>query len=74
MIRRSGHLGGRPTCEGGGKNGSRTAHSASIKSVGEAKSARAYCARVASVHIVDLRKFVAKPLGLTTWLAVKLTH
>jgi hypothetical protein len=31
-----------PTCEGGGKNGSSSAHSASVKSLGKAKSA--YCA------------------------------
>ena len=62
-IRRSGHLRGRPTWEGGGKNGSSTDHSASVKSLGKASPALAYCARVVSVHIVDLRKFVAKPLN-----------
>ncbi len=40
---------------GGGRNGSGTAHSPSVKSLGKASSARAYCARVVSVHIVDLR-------------------
>jgi len=29
---------------------------------------------VVSVHIVDLRKFVAKPPESTTWLDVKLTN
>src|SRR3546814_6082955 len=62
-IRRSGHLRGRPTWEGGGKKGSSTDHSASVKSLGKVSPARAYCARVVSVHIVDLRKFVAKPLN-----------
>jgi hypothetical protein len=40
-IRRIGHLRGRPTCEGGGKNGSSSAHSPSVKSLGKARSARA---------------------------------
>ena len=35
----------------------------SVKSLGKAKFARAYCARVVSVHIVDLRKFSQKPLN-----------
>jgi|GEM_PF-4460870 len=52
-IRRSGHPRGRPTCEGYGKSRSSTVHSASVKSFGKARSARAYCARVVSVHIVD---------------------
>lgn len=34
-IRRSGHLRGRPTCDGDGKNGSSTANSASVKSLGK---------------------------------------
>lgn len=62
-IRRSHHLRGRPTRQGAGKNGRSSAHSASGKSLGKARSARAYCARVVSVHIVELRKFVAKPRG-----------
>ena len=62
-IRRIGHLRGRPTYEGGGKNGSSTAHSPSVKSVGNANPVRAYCARVVSVHIADLRKFSQKPLN-----------
>lgn len=33
-----------------------TAHSASVKSVGKASSARACCALVVSAHTVDLRK------------------
>ena len=53
MIRRIDHLRGRQTWEGGGKNGFSTAHSASIKSLGKASWARAYSARVVSVHIVD---------------------
>jgi len=48
---------------GGGKNGSSTDHSASVKSLGKASAARAYCARVVSVHIVGLRKFSQKPLN-----------
>lgn len=56
-----GHLRGRPTNEGGGKNGSSTTHSASVKSLGKASPARAYSARVVSVHIVEILWFVAKP-------------
>ncbi len=37
-IRRIGHLPGRPTNDGGGKNGSSSAHSVSVKSFGKAKS------------------------------------
>src|SRR3546814_10929463 len=39
-IRRIGHLRGRPTCEGGGKNGSSTAPSASVKSLGKSSEER----------------------------------
>jgi hypothetical protein len=41
------------TFKGAGKKGSSTARSASVKSLGKVRSARAYCARVMSVHIVD---------------------
>ena len=58
-----------PYMGGDGKNGSRSAHSASVKSLGKARSARAYCARVMSVHIVELRKFVAKPQNQRLGLA-----
>lgn len=52
-IRRSDHSRGRPTRQGAGKNGSSSAHSGSVKSLGKARSARAYYARGVSVHIVD---------------------
>ena len=73
-VRRTGHLRGRPTCEGGGKNGSSTVHSASVKSLGKASCARAYCTRAVSVHIVEFPKFVAKPRESATWAGVKLTR
>jgi hypothetical protein len=40
-IRRIGHLRGRSTKDGNGKNGSRTAHSPSVKSLGKANPPRA---------------------------------
>lgn len=48
-----GHLRGRPTWCGGGRNGSRVSHSSSVKSFGKPGPLRACRFRVASVHIVD---------------------
>lgn len=62
MIRNSGHLRGRPTGDGGVRSGSSKAHSASVKSVGKASSARAYCDRTMAVDIVDIWKSVVKYL------------
>jgi hypothetical protein len=56
-------LRGRPTREGGGKSSSSSAFCVG-QLLGKAKSAR-YCARVVSVHIVDLRSF-ANHLESTT--------
>jgi hypothetical protein len=72
-IRLLGHFRGRPTCEAGGSSCSRTAHSASVKSLGKASPLRACKVRVASVHIVDPSKFLANPLESTTGQAVKQT-
>lgn len=49
-----------PVCTAVGCAERPKAHSASVKSLGKASCARAYCARVVLVHIVDLQKFVTK--------------
>ena len=59
--RRIGHSRGRPTAEAAGRNGSSTAHSASVKSLGKPGPLRACCARVVAVHIVDLSGSSQKP-------------
>lgn len=63
----------RRTVETGGKHGGSSAHSPSIESLGKATSARAYCTRVVSVHIVDLWQFFAETPESMTWAGVKLT-
>src|ERR1019366_1241199 len=51
MIVRRDHLGGRPSPDRGGMSGSRTAHSASVKSLEYRSPFRACFARVISVHM-----------------------
>src|SRR5438094_7327738 len=46
-----GHSGGRPMPAGGGRSGSRTAHSASVRSLAKRSPSRICCARVVAVHI-----------------------
>ena len=50
-ISRIGHSGGRPTGDDGGRSGSSTAHSASVRSLATRSSSRICCARVVAVHI-----------------------
>ena len=48
---RSGQVRGRPVVDGGGSSGSRTAHSASVRSLAKRSPSRVCCARVIAVHI-----------------------
>lgn len=73
-IRRNFHLRGRPVIAGGGKRGSKMAHSASVKSVGKASPLRAWRARVVSVHIVVSKVVFGETPESTTGQAVKLTR
>ncbi|CCV05575.1 hypothetical protein MESS2_1590082 [Mesorhizobium metallidurans STM 2683] len=51
MISRRDHFGGRPSRDGDGMTGSRTAHSISVKSLEYRSPLRACFARVISVHM-----------------------
>jgi hypothetical protein len=50
-ISRIGHSGGRPIPAGGGRWGSKTVHSASVRSLAKRSPSRICCARVVAVHI-----------------------
>src|SRR6478735_1291807 len=58
---RIGQRRGRPIAAGGGRNGSASAHSASVRHVAYGLAGRASCARAAGVHIGDLRRRQTPP-------------
>ncbi len=65
---RNGHAGGRPVDDAGGSSGSKTAHSASVRSLAKRSPARICCARVVAVHMA-----VFLQLGLDNLLESHLT-